>query len=201
MKKELVLAAFAMLALQGAPSLAQPSASAPAAGSLYSEHSFAPLTGDRRLFKAGDLVTVVIYENATASSTADTGVNRDQSLGISANSWSMGQRNAGIGTTNDFNGGGSTERAGKLLAQMTVAVQQVLPNGDLALGGEQVIEINGERQTISLQGRVRPSDVTELNTVLSSRIADAQISFVGHGVVGEHQQPGWWHHLLTLFGL
>jgi flagellar L-ring protein precursor FlgH len=42
---------------------------------------------------------------------------------------------------------------------------------------------------------VRPIDVTETNTILSSRIAEAKISYVGDGLLGEKQRPG----ILTRF--
>src|SRR5207245_2200204 len=108
---------------------------------------------------------------------------------------------AGLATRNDFEGRGSTQRSGRVLGQLTVGVQQVLPNGDLQLAGTQELEINGERQMIRLEGRVRPQDVSDANTVLSTRVADARIAFVGDGVLAERQQPSWWHRLLTWFGL
>jgi len=168
--------------------------------SLYSEVSFQSLTSDRRMHRVGDLVTVVIYESASASSTADTGANRDSSAGLSVTGPRIGTRTAGLGTTSDFTGGGRTQRAGKLLAQLTVAVREITPNQDLWVAGEQLLEINGEKQVIRLEGRVRPRDINELNTVQSTRVADARISFVGDGVLGDRQKPSWWQHVLGLFG-
>jgi flagellar L-ring protein FlgH len=167
--------------------------------SLYSEVTYQSFTSDRRLHKLGDLVTVLIIEDASATSTADTGANRDAAVGVSIRNPAI-SKSFGVGTNNDFTGGGRTQRAGRLLAQLTVTVRDVLGNGDLMVGGEQVLEINGERQVIRLEGRVRTRDVSELNTVPSSRVADAKISFAGDGVLGERQQPGWWHQILTFFG-
>jgi flagellar L-ring protein FlgH len=167
--------------------------------SLYSEASYQSFTSDRRLHKVGDLVTVLIIEDASATSTADTGANRDASVGVSVSN-PVSNKAFGVGTNNDFAGGGRTQRAGRLLGQLTVMVRDMAPNGDLIVGGEQQLEINGERQVIRLEGRVRSRDISELNTVPSSRVADAQISFAGDGVLGERQQPAWWHQLLTIFG-
>jgi flagellar L-ring protein precursor FlgH len=58
------------------------------------------------------------------------------------------------------------------------------------VSGEQLIKVNDERQEIVLSGRVRPIDIAENNTVVSSRLADARISYVGDGVLGEKQRPG-----------
>lgn len=167
--------------------------------SLFSEATYQSFTSDRRLHKVGDLVTVLIIEDASATSTADTGANRDASVGVAIRN-PLSSKAFGAGTNNDFSGGGRTQRAGRLLGQLTVMVRDMAPNGDLIVGGEQLLEINGERQTIRLEGRVRSRDISELNTVPSSRVADAQISFAGDGVLGERQQPGWWHQLLTIFG-
>lgn len=168
--------------------------------SLYVAERFQSLTSDRRVHRVGDLVTVLIYENASASSTADTGANRDAGMGVTLTKPGVTQ-SGGVSATNDFAGAGRTQRAGKILAQLTVAVREIAPNQDLLLAGEQQLEINGEKQVIRLEGRARPRDISELNTVLSTRVADARISFIGNGVIAERQRPGWWQHVLTLFGL
>lgn len=182
--------ALLALALQGAAM----------ANSLYDPNGYQALTGDRKARRAGDLVTVLIFENASASTTADTSAGRDAGVSASASTTSRDWR-AGIGTGNDFEGRGRTQRSGRVLGQLTVSVQEVLPNGDLVLAGIQELEINGEKQVMQLEGRVRAQDVSDANTVLSTRVADARISYAGDGVLAEHQKPGWWQRLLTLFGL
>ncbi|PTT79704.1 flagellar biosynthesis protein FlgH [Pelomonas sp. HMWF004] len=186
-----------------APRLVAP-ASAPARprvrGSLYSDAQFQSLTADRRRFEVGEVLTIMVYENATATSSADTGANRDASVGVGIDlpNW---KKSAGATTNSDFNGAGRTQRAGRVLAQITVLVREVLPNGDLMVGGEQLLEINGEKQTIRAEGRVRPRDISEHNVVLSSRLAEAKLGFVGDGVLGDLQRPRWWQRLLSLFGI
>jgi len=171
-----------------------------ARGSLYSDSQFQSLTADRRRFEVGEVMTIMVHENASATSSADTGTNRDSNvgMGISLPNWN---KSAGVTANNDFNGTGRTQRAGRVLAQITVLVREVLPNGDLRVGGEQLLEINGEKQTIRAEGRVRPRDVSEQNVVLSSRLAEAKLAFVGDGVLGDMQRPRWWQKLLSLFGI
>lgn len=186
-----------------APRLVAPAAPAArprAKGSLYSDAQFQSLTADRRRFEVGEVLTIMVYENASATSSADTGTNRDSNVGMAVDlpHWKKG---AGVTANNDFNGAGRTQRAGRVLAQITVLVREVLPNGDLLVGGEQLLEINGEKQTIRAEGRVRPRDVSEHNVVLSSRLAEAKLGFVGDGVLGESQRPRWWQKLLGLFGI
>jgi flagellar L-ring protein precursor FlgH len=171
-----------------------------ARGSLYSDAQFQSLTADRRRFEIGEVLTIMVFENASATSSADTGTNRDSSVGLGISLPSC-NKSAGATANNDFNGTGRTQRAGRVLAQITVLVREVLPNGDLRVGGEQLLEINGEKQTIRAEGRVRPRDVSEQNVVLSSRLAEARLAFVGDGVLGDMQRPRWWQKLLSLFGI
>jgi flagellar L-ring protein precursor FlgH len=168
--------------------------------SLYNEASYQSLTSDRRLYRVGDLVTVQIAEASSASTSAGTGANRDASIGVTASTTSRHKQLA-LGTTNDFNGQGSTQRAGRVLGQLTVAIREIAANQDLLISGEQVLEINGEKQMIRLEGRVRAKDINELNVVLSSRVAEARISIVGDGAIAERQKPSWWQQLLTFFGV
>ena len=126
------------------PRIVAPASPAPrprAKGSLYSDAQFQSLTSDRRRFDIGEILTVMVYESASATSSADTGTNRDTSVGVGINlpNWN---KSAAATANNDFNGTGRTQRAGRVLAQITVLVREVLPNGDLRVGGEQLLEIN-----------------------------------------------------------
>lgn len=171
------------------------------AGSLYNETTYYPLAGDRRAqHRPGDLLTVLVYENASATSTANTRAGRDAGIGLTVQ-LPHASKQAGIHANNDRDGGGQTRREGRVLAQLTVTVQEVAPNGDLIIGGEQLLDVNDERQQIRVSGRVRRLDVSEANTVLSTRIADARISYSGSGDIAERQRSSWWQRLLTSFGL
>lgn len=177
-----------------------------AAQSLYDAHTFRPLTADNKAVRVGDVVTIQVVENATAAANADTGTRRHSNASLNGSlslDWKrprVASATLGVGTGGDFDGGGQTERAGRLLAQLTVSVNQILPNGDLVVAGVQQLLINDERQRISVRGRVRPQDISESNTVLSSRLADADITYVGDGDLAQRQKPSWWHNFLDLLG-
>ena len=195
------LGAALMVALPSCPSWATDGRS------LYREDSYQALTADRKAHKVGDLVTVVVYEDASASTSADTSTGRDADVGVTLQlplphtSPFHGTHTASAGTNNTFSGTGATERSGRVVAQLTVPVTGLAPNGDLIIAGTQQLEINNEKQAIHIEGRVRTLDISESNTVLSTRVAQAQLSIVGDGTVTDQQKPGWWHRLLTLFGL
>jgi flagellar L-ring protein precursor FlgH len=182
---------MAALWLGGASVLAQ---------SLYDERSFRPLTADNKAHRVGDVLTIQVVESAVATANADTGTQRRNSMSVDVQRPSRSALTAGLGVNGDFDGGGSTARAGKLLTQLTVSVREVLPNGDLLITGEQQLLINQERQRIGITGRVRPQDISEANVVLSTRVADADITYAGEGHLADRQKPAWWRQALDLLG-
>jgi flagellar L-ring protein precursor FlgH len=160
------------------------------AENLYDENSYRPLASDKRAHLPGDVLTVMIYENSQATTTADTSLQRKNDIGISA-AGTQKTLSTAVSLSNNFDGGGAVQRAGQLLAQMTVTVTKVFSNGDLWVTGEQLLEINSDKQKIKVEGRVRLLDISDTNTVLSYRLADAKISYIGDGELSNHQQPGF----------
>ena len=172
------------------------------AESLYREASFRSLTADHRAYRIGDVLTVLVVENASATASANTTTEKRGDAGIAIATYnSNNNKSANIALNDDFTGKGSINRSGRLLAQLTVTVRALAPNGDMIVGGQQLIEVNDEKQNIVLEGRVRPIDVSESNTVLSSRIADAKITYVGDGILAEKQKPGILTRILSWLGL
>jgi len=82
-----------------------------------------------------------------------------------------------------------------------VNVQEILPNGDLKVSGEQLLTVNEEQHKVNLEGRVRPQDISSDNVVLSTRLADARIDYIGEGDLSERQKRGWWRKLVDWLGL
>jgi flagellar L-ring protein precursor FlgH len=112
-----------------------------------------------------------------------------------------GAHSATAGTDSASDGAGRTQRSGRLLAQLSVTVTEVLPGGDLLVAGQQSLKINAEEQVITLHGIVRPRDIDAGNTVLSGRIAQARIEFDGAGFVTQQSRPGWLARFFALLGM
>lgn len=165
--------------------------------SLVERETYRSLVADQRAIRPGDNLTVLITENAVASTTATTATNKEGSI-TGAASYNRTKDNVPYGRslsgsidlTEDFKGGGRIERTGKLLARITVVVEAVEPNGMLVVHGEQDIYVNEERQRIAVAGRVRPQDIGTDNSVLSTRLAQAKIEMSGQGLLAEKQKPG-----------
>lgn len=165
------------------------------ADSLYDKNRFRPLIADHRAYRPGDNLTVLITEIASASTTASTTADKEETI-----SGSVNRRNdsidVGASLGGDFTGGGKIERTGKLLAHLTVSVLSIEANGDLRIKGEQEIKVNNERQWLSLEGRVRPQDIQADNTISSTRVSDAKIKYLGKGLLEQTQTPNIFTRLL-----
>jgi flagellar L-ring protein precursor FlgH len=173
------------------------------AESLYGGEGYRPLTADHKARRPGDVLTVQIFENATAASSTDTSTQRSNAISGSIGSSELhdGRPMTGqLGFAGSFDGGGTTQRTSRLLATVSVSVRAVLPNGDLLVMGEQLLTINEERHRVTLEGRVRPQDVSADNVVLSTRLADARIDYDGAGHLSERTRRPWWRKVLDWVG-
>jgi flagellar L-ring protein FlgH len=178
------------------------SAQAALADDLFKPREHRALTADARASARGDILTVLVLENSSASSSTDTSSDKAAGIGIEATVLRPSKRVGGqVSLSDDFAGKGRVQRSGRLVAQLSLTVQDVLPNGDLVVSGQQSIDINGEKNEIRLSGRVRRIDVSDTNTVISNRIADAKIEYVGDGYLSDRARPGWITKVLTWLGL
>ena len=170
-------------------------------GSLWPVDDHVFFYGDKKALRIGDIITVRIVENAEASNTADTDLSRSSSAnaGLSTffgkkkflNLFKLGEDLLTSTADNSHTGSGSTTRSGQLTATMTAVVREVLPNGNLVVQGTRELLVNHEQQFITLTGIVRPQDVSRDNVVVSSQLADANITIGGLGVVADKQRSGW----------
>jgi flagellar L-ring protein precursor FlgH len=158
------------------------------------------LFSDHKATRLGDAVTVLVVEESKASNDAKTSADRESNLSLAASGKAgtseMPDVSLGISTGNSFKGEGATQTNGSIRAKISARVDSVLANGDLLINGMRTIIVNGEEQTISLRGVVRPADIRPDNSVYSYNIADARIAFEGSGVVSRAQGPGWITKLL-----
>ncbi len=168
--------------------------------SLYSEENYRPLAADKKAFRNGDVVTVLIMEISKAESNADAKAR--QALEASAslektNDDDNGALALGLGR----NSSSTTQREGELRARISVAVKHIDRNGRLFMQGEQLITVNGEEQKISVSGWARPEDISVQNTILSTRLSDAELKYVGEGEVGDPNERGYIYWFLTKIGI
>ncbi|HEX8232320.1 MAG TPA: flagellar basal body L-ring protein FlgH [Caulobacteraceae bacterium] len=171
------------------------------AADLYSQGGWSALASDQTAARIGDALTVMIYETATASNTAKSGTSKGTGIGGQIAAGSSFSEGAQANLNSRYDSTALTGREGRMMAQISVTVDAVLPNGDLHVRGEQVLNISGERTKIRIQGRVRRADISSGNAVLSTRIADAAIDYDGTGFVTRGSKPGLVSRLFNMLGL
>jgi flagellar L-ring protein precursor FlgH len=163
-------------------------------GRIFQSGQGLSLFQDVKARQVGDILTIVLAEATRGSKSADTAIDKSTSTNISVpevggETW--GRWGATLDSENNFSGEGSSRQSNSLDGSITVVVTEVLPGGNLVVQGEKWIGINQGDEYIRLSGIVRPEDVTTLNTVPSTKVADARISYGANGAVAEANSVGW----------
>ena len=162
---------------------------------------------DTKAREVGDIVTVLLNETATSTATASTDTSKTSSIDLQTNSIlglpsNMGVQNfLGMGTGFNPAAKGSTSRAdkgtgtvsreGSLTGTLAATIIAINENGNFEISGKRSVTVNNEEQLMILTGTIRPSDVNYDNTINSSLIANAAISYSGEGVIADEQRVGW----------
>ena len=191
------------------------------AGSLWREGitDERGMCSDKRAKRIGDIVTIVVAENASLTNTLNLSTNKTSAADTSVVGNLVNQfvtalpttilgkvltnaQNKGIivaptpspfpvsGTTT-FTGGGQIQNNQTITTSAAVTVVDVLPNGNLVIEGLREVSFSKERQFVSLHGIIRPYDILPDNTVASVNIADARIQIVSEGTLTDSQKKGW----------
>jgi flagellar L-ring protein precursor FlgH len=168
-------------------------ASSTSAGSLWLPSSrLADAARDVRASQIDDLLTIVVAEQASAVSTGSTKTQRTSSAknniaalaGVTKATGPLANL-AGVSGDTQLAGQGTTSRSTALSTTLTARVIHVLPNGALVIEAAKDIQINSERQTITVRGVVRPADIDATNSVRSNRLGQLEVRVNGKGVIGD----------------
>lgn len=181
----------------------QTTALGPSSGASLWTGARGSLLGDRRAATRGDILTVLIEidDRAEMSNSSDRSRSASQQAGL-PQLMGIPQRidprlpdGASSANLVDLNsqsvasGDGSVRRSEKLTLRVAVTVTDVLPNGVLAIVGQQEVRVNFELRELVVSGYVRPEDVTRQNEITYDKIASARISYGGRGQITDMQQP------------
>ncbi|OCG10298.1 flagellar basal body L-ring protein [Gilliamella sp. wkB178] len=172
-----------------------------------SSFGYQPMFEDRRPRNIGDVLTIVLQENVSASksSSVNAGRNGSANLGVKAVPTFLdglvgrGKVDTDISGDNDFKGSGGANAKNTFSGTITVTVQDVMINGNLKVIGEKQIAINQGTEFIRFSGVVNPRTISGNNTVVSTQVADARIEYVGNGYIDEAQTMGWLQRLFLNF--
>lgn len=140
---------------------------------------------DRQPLRIGDILTIVVDEQTRTSERTSlvAGESRRSGLGLNVGAASdvrLGPaKSLASNVAHDQRDVGEQARSGDVVGTITVRVTELDALGNAKVEGSKVLTVDGRKQEIQLLGTVRPDDVTALNTIPSSRVADAEITFKG----------------------
>lgn len=171
-----------------------------ATGSIYNVASARMLFRDKKALRIGDIVTIILNEKTRATKTADTELSKDTSVNTTPPTLlgnvpdiGMGTSDLGISITsaNAFKAETDSEQSNLLDGTITVTVQKVYSNGNLAIQGEKWISLNQGSEYIRISGLIRPEDIDKDNRITSTKVANARIHYGGSGPLAEANEEGW----------
>jgi len=174
-------------------------------GSLYMPGGrLSDLARDLRAAQIHDLVSVIVNDQASAVSTGVTNTSRKSSANAGINALgkvfpatSPWANMANMSGSTQLQGQATTSRDSTLTTNLSAEVKFVFPNGNLLIEGRKELNVNGEHQTVTLRGLVRPDDLSPSNSVTSDRIANLQVLVNGKGIVNDSvKQPFFLYRLL-----
>ena len=146
---------------------------------------------DRKAHGVGDIVTIVITESTTLSTAKNTSNTKEGSTSLQAGVGIFDfLKAASAGGSDSFSAKGSATATNRAIANVTVTVTEVFPNGNMVLEGTQSIWQNKDEHKITFRGICRVDDILSNNTIPSTKIADATVRFDGKGPLNAKQRQG-----------
>jgi flagellar L-ring protein FlgH len=169
---------------------------APSTGSLWVDSGrLADLGADYKARHVGDLITITVIQNITATNAGSVSSTRNLSAssGISALPAQIKTANFAslFSPTSAYSlaGKGQAATTSSLTTSLAGRVVAVLPSGALVIEAERELTMNNERQTVLLRGLVRPGDIAPNGAVASNAIANLELELKGKGVISEGNRP------------
>ena len=150
---------------------------------------------DQRAAKVGDILTVAIEIDDSATTTNSSSSSRTSGASVGVPNFFGVESSIGkvfpqaYDPANLINTEGSSTNAGagavvrqeKINLTVAAVVTQMLPNGNMVIQGSQEVRTNNEVRQLTVAGIVRPEDITAQNTIKHTQIAEARISYGGRG--------------------
>ena len=170
----------------------------PSPGAIYQADNHLNLFEDRTARHKGDLLTIRLVERTNASKTASTSTDKANEISLE-NPILFGQPFS-IGSTTletevrgerAYTGSGDSDQSNSLSGQVSAVVVNVYPNGYLHVRGEKKLTLNQGAEFIQISGMVRLEDIAPDNSVLSTQVADAEITYAGTGALADANAAGW----------
>ncbi|MEJ0039114.1 MAG: flagellar basal body L-ring protein FlgH [Gammaproteobacteria bacterium] len=167
-------------------------------GSIYRTGNDVALFENATARRVGDVVTIHLVESTAASKSSSTTTSKKTSLSMPGPTL-IGKPvtingnpifDTSVEGANSFDGKGDSAQSNQLTGDVTVVVMKRLQNGLLQVRGQKWISINQGKEYVRIQGYIRPIDIQPDNSIESTKVANASISYGGKGPVASASAPG-----------
>ncbi len=169
----------------------------PTAGAIYTAGGHRPLFEDRRARMVGDMLTILIEEQVSASQQSTSKLDKSGSVAMTtsalpfASTRFLGRIEADANSKLAGSADGRTDSTNTFTGSITVLVTEVLPNGNLLVAGDKQIGVNQNVDVLRFSGVVNPAQIRGGNVVSSTQVAMARVQQRGRGDVARVQAQGW----------
>jgi flagellar L-ring protein precursor FlgH len=166
---------------------------------------------ETRKFNIHDIITIIVREESTSKTSADSSAEKKASINTELKDWiqfkvegdgksrklltdpGIATRTPSIDASGQtkYEGEGEVNRKDSFLTKISATVIDVKPNGTLVIEARRFIQMDDEKITMTLTGMVRPDDISPINTVNSTSVADLVVTKKTEGVARNAAKQGW----------
>jgi flagellar L-ring protein FlgH len=167
-------------------------------GAIYQTGRAVPLFENTTAHRVGDTITIRLEERTNAEKSSSTTTSKNSSATLAApivagrpvtvNGTEV--LSGSLSNESSFDGAGDSKQSNRLEGDITVVVHKRFANGNLYVKGQKWITINQGREFVKVEGIVRPIDVEPDNSVSSTKVANAVLSYGGKGALNDANKPG-----------
>jgi len=160
------------------------------------------LFADVKAYHLGDVVTVLIMENANASRESQVASSSKSDVaanGSVSGNWTnyLPLFGASSSLSSSHDGSEGTKQKEQLTAKVTATIVEELGGDLFRIEGERRMEVNGGENITQVEGLIRSRDIRSDNTIYSYNIANAKIVYKKGGVSNKVAKPGTIHRWAT----
>jgi len=170
-----------------------------------------------RTFQKNDVVFIIVAERSTTSSSSQNKSEKKQDFDVALKQFlQLGLSASGVPTVgvvgqpsklpeikfsydNSKDATASNQRSDTFTDRFAAMVVDIKPNGTMVIEAVRQITVNKEVQEYRMSGICRAEDVTGDNTVLSTQLANLNLSKQTKGDVHNAVKNGWLNNLIDKF--
>jgi len=173
----------------------------PTNGAIF-QGGYVPLTSGGRAGAVGDIITIQLVERTAATKSNAAATQRDGDIGLTPPVTGplslFNPSDVAMGGGQQFKGKGDASQSNALSGEVSVTIAEVYPNGTMLVKGEKLLTLNRGDERVQISGIVRAIDIGPDNRILSTRVANAHIRYVGKGEIARASKQGWLQRFFSI---